>query len=222
MKLFKHQQWHFLCLIILLTGIYFSYSRDASFSNGQQFGLTTKQWFILSMLAPIIHQVYVLICWRLELIYNSLSNIFGKKSFKYYKIGFALLILSRLITIGILACASNNTLQFNKQVGIAISIIFLILSSYLFYSVVKYFGIDRAFGIDHFEPKIYKNKPLVKKGIFKYTSNGMYIYGFMILWVPALLLLSKPAIIVALFNHLYIWVHYYFTELPDMKMIYAK
>jgi len=25
---------------------------------------------------------------------------------------------------------------------------------------------------------------------------------------------------VALFSHLYIWVHYYFTERPDMKIIY--
>ena len=80
---------------------------------------------------------------------------------------------------------------------------------------------DRAFGIDHFQPEKFKKEPFIKKGIFKYTSNGMYIYGFLMLWVPGLLLLSKAAILVAVFNHVYIWIHYYFTELPDIKIIYG-
>jgi hypothetical protein len=50
----------------------------------------------------------------------------------------------------------------------------------------------------------------------------MYIYGIMILYIPALLLFSKAALVVALFNHIYIWVHYYTTEIPDMKKIYGK
>ena len=92
--------------------------------------------------------------------------------------------------------------------------------AYLFYSVKKYFGIDRAFGLDHFNPEEVKNEPFVKRGIFKYTSNGMYIYGFLILWIPGLLFQSKAALLAALFSHIYIWIHYYFTELPDIKMIY--
>lgn len=79
---------------------------------------------------------------------------------------------------------------------------------------------NRAFGLDHFKPEEVKKEPFVKKGIFKYTSNGMYIYGFLFLWIPGLKLQPKGALLVALFNHLYIWVHYYFTELPDMKLIY--
>jgi len=62
----------------------------------------------------------------------------------------------------------------------------------------------------------------VKEGIFRYTDNGMYIYSILILYLPGLLLLSKTALIVALFNHVYIWVHYYCTERPDMKVIYGK
>ena len=45
---------------------------------------------------------------------------------------------------------------------------------------------------------------------------------FSSLWVPALWLASMAALCVALFNHLYIWVHYYSTELPDMKRIYGS
>jgi hypothetical protein len=36
-----------------------------------------------------------------------------------------------------------------------------------------------------------------------------------------LLLLSQAALLAALFNHLYIWVHYYSTELPDIRHIYG-
>jgi hypothetical protein len=50
----------------------------------------------------------------------------------------------------------------------------------------------------------------------------MYTFGFLILWSLALLSLSKAALIVAAFNHLYIWVHFYFTELPDIRHIYKK
>jgi len=100
--------------------------------------------------------------------------------------------------------------------------ILIIPTIYLFYSVAKYFGMDRAFGIDHFHPEIIKNEPFIKQGIFRYTSNGMYLYGFLILWIPGVLLQSKAALLIALFNHIYIWVHYYFTELPDIKMIYGE
>ncbi len=44
----------------------------------------------------------------------------------------------------------------------------------------------------------------------------------MILYLPGLLLLSKAALAVALFNDIYIWVHYYCTERPDMETIYGK
>jgi hypothetical protein len=94
------------------------------------------------------------------------------------------------------------------------------LALYLFYSVKKYFSFDRAFGIDHFV-KGY-NEPFVKKGIFRYTDNGMYIFGFLVLYIPALLLFSKAALLVAVFNHIYIWAHYFFTEKPDMKIIYKN
>jgi len=77
-------------------------------------------------------------------------------------------------------------------------------------------------GIDHFYPEKYKNETFVKKGIFRYTDNGMYIFGFFILWIPGILLQSKAALLAALFNHIYIWVHYYFTELPDIKEIYSN
>ena len=112
------------------------------------------------------------------------------------------------------------TLSVNPTFSYVLSGLLLIPAVYLFYSVKKYFGFDRAFGIDHFYPEEYRLKPFVDQGIFKYTRNGMYTFGFFLMWVPGFLLQSKAALLLALFSHLYIWVHYYFTELPDIKMIY--
>jgi len=209
-------------LLVLLTGIYFYVDTDTALLEGALFGISTSTWFLLAILSPIIHQIYVLICWRLELFYNSISKVFGDNGFKLYKIGFAILFVSRLLTIIFLAISSAHTLNINQVFAYLLAGILFIPAAYLFYSVKKYFGMDRAFGIDHFDPEAFKNEPFVKKGIFKYTSNGMYIFGFFILWIPGLLLFSKAALLVALFNHIYIWVHYYFTELPDMKTIYEQ
>ena len=114
------------------------------------------------------------------------------------------------------------TLDISDWISFTLSVLLFIPSVYLFYSVKKYFGMDRAFGIDHFYPEEARNLPFVKKGIFKYTSNGMYTFGFLILWIPGILLQSKAALAIALFNHIFIWAHFYFTEQPDMKIIYVK
>lgn len=176
---------------------------------------------MLAILTPILHQFYVLFCWRLELFHKSLSRQFGKKAFPIFKVGFAILFVSRLLTIMTLSISNANTLKINTIAAYLVASTLFIPSAYLFYSVIKYFGVDRAFGIDHFHPEKYKSEPFVKKGIFRYTSNGMYIYGFLILYIPGLLFLSKAALLVALFNHIYIWVHYYYTELPDIQVIYS-
>ena len=62
----------------------------------------------------------------------------------------------------------------------------------------------------------------MRNGIFRLTRNGMYVYGFLLLWASALWFASLAALAVALFNHLYIWVHYFATERPDMVRIYGK
>lgn len=190
--------------------------------KGELWGISTLTWFITALLSPIVHQFYVLLCWRYELYNSTISKFFGKKGFILYKLGFAILILSRPITIILLAISNAYTLSINTLLSYMLSGILLIPAIYLFYSIKKYFGFDRAFGIDHFYPEKFKNEPMVKQGIFKYTLNGMYVFGFLILWIPGILLQSKAAVLLALFNHIYIWVHYYFTELPDMKMIYKK
>jgi len=221
MKILKHQIWNLLCLLLLLAGVKYFIDQDPKLMEGELWGIDTSIWFLLAILSPILHQLYVLLCWRLELHHQSISNTFGANGFKIFKIGFALLILSRPVTIVLLSISNMGTLEMNQMMANILALILFIPAAYLFYSVKKYFGQDRAFGIDHFEPNKFKNEPFIRKGIFKYSSNAMYVFGFFLLYTPGLLLLSKAAIVVAVFNHLYIWVHYYFTEAPNMKLIYG-
>lgn len=224
MKILKFQLWHFLILIALLISLFLVIYSDPTILKGSFLNIDTKIWLIISIFVPIAHQLYVLICWRTELFYKGLSKVFGNtlRAFKIFKAGFAVLFVSRLISIIFLSLSNSDSFNANNILIYVIAVTISLPTIYLFYSVKKYFGIDRAFGLDHFDPDKFMNEPFVNKGIFKFTSNGMYTYGFLILWIPGLIMMSKAALIVALFNHLYIWVHYYFTELPDIKWIYRK
>ena len=86
-------------------------------------------------------------------------------------------------------------------------------------SIQRHFGFTRAAGADHFDPR-YRGMPLVEEGIFRLTRNGMYVFGFLILWAIAIGYDSSAALVVAAFSHAYIWVHYHATEKPDMEYLY--
>ena len=222
MKVLQRQFWHLLILVALLGGICYCVRLDEDLLRGELWGISTTSWFILTLLVPILHQIYVLVFWRLELHYKIVSKNLGKHSFGLYKAGFTILILARPVSIICLAIANAHTLEWDPLISYILSAVLLVPAIFLAYSIRRYFGIDRAYGIDHFDPEQYKNAPMVRKGIFKYSANAMYVFGFMALWIPGILLQSKAALLLALFNHLYIWVHYYFTELPDMRLIYGE
>jgi len=203
-KIFEYQLWHLLSLLALLWGVFQFVDLRSLGLEGAFYGLSTKTWFYIALSMPIIHQLYVLFCWRVELYFGKLTSIFEKHAFLVFKIDFAILFVSRLLSIIFLAIASRESLIIGDLTSNILAIAFLIPAGYLFYSVRKYFGIDRAFGIDHFEKDKFKDEPFVRKGIFKYSSNAMYVFGFFILYVPGLILKSELALIVAMFNHLYI------------------
>ncbi len=220
-KIFNYQLWHLFLLLFLLFAIRICVSCSPKMLDGSFLAVSTGGWFWLAIAAPVIHQVYVWFVWRLELYLRVFSNQLGvKRAFTVYAAGFSLLFISRLITISFLAVSNKSTLRLNPIAAYVLAALIAPLVAYLFYSVKKYFTVERAYGIDHFDRDY--NEPYVKNGIFKYTNNGMYVFGLMILYLPGLLFLSEAALLVALFNHVYIWVHYYCTERPDMVAIYGN
>ena len=217
--IFEKQFAHVVLLGILLFLLDFA-SRLPGFFDGEYLGLTTRTWFALSVVNTVLHQVYVWFCWRTQLHLSLMTNVFGQSAFKFYAAGFGIMIILRPILITGLAVSNGGTLPVDPIIMQIVAAILLAPGIYLLYSIVRYFSFTRALGADHFDES-FRSLPLVREGIFRFTSNGMYVFGFLVLWAPALFFSSISAIIFAAFSHLYIWVHYYCTEKPDMKRIYT-
>lgn len=219
-RLIFEKQWlHALSLFILTVGIV-QISDLSSVRSGHLFGGSSLEWLRISLAIAVAHQFLVWFCWRMQMHLKLLTRIFGRYGFKVYAILFAIFGLARLISILILAIANRDTVPFDPMTLRILSVVMAMPALYLFYSVRRYFGIRRAFGIDHFDES-FRSVPFVKQGIFRFTDNGMYIYGFFILWLPGLWYGSAGALFAALFSHIYIWVHYYSTELPDIKRLHG-
>jgi hypothetical protein len=217
-KLFERQFHHLLLLALLLAGV--SLAARGEVLHGFDLGHSTYFWLWLSIVAPILHQVYVWLAWRLQLHHGLLEKWLGKRAFAVYAAGFALFLIAHAFTLIELANSNAYTLPISPVLGYSLALVCALLAGYTGYSVARYFGFERAAGLDHFEAS-YRKKPLVRQGIFRLTPNAMYTFGFLAAWIPGFMWLSQAALLSALFSHLYIWVHYYCTELPDMRCIYG-
>jgi len=216
---FERQGRHLAALLVLLAGAYDATGLDG-FGDGSFLGLGTAAWFWLTVGSAVVHQVYVWLCWRLELHGGVLTRQLGRAAFPAYAAGFTILIVARPILITGLAWSNRGTLPVSPVLTGVLAGILAIPGVYTMYSVKRYFGTVRAFGIDHFDPS-YRTAGLVREGMFKYSSNAMYHYGFLLLWVPGFAFQSVAALVAAAFSHLYILVHYACTEKPDMDRIYG-
>jgi protein-S-isoprenylcysteine O-methyltransferase Ste14 len=216
--MFERQWIHLLALVLLLTALVRLDDIEVM-RAGSLWKWTSPGWLWWTIWLAIAHQTWVVLWWRSELHHQLSSRKFGDAGFILYAIGFSILGIARTLAVWLLAISNQGTLPLPPGLMKVVAVLLATPALYLFYSVRKYFGFRRAFGYDHWDPA-YSHKPMVRQGIFRYTSNGMYVFGFLILWVPAFWFASVAALAAALFNHLYIWVHYYATERPDMKRIY--
>jgi len=217
---FERQWLHALALAVGLPILWLVSMKCGCFHRGELWGISTWNWFWISVEIPIAHQVFVWFCWRTELHRGLISRIFGRHGFFAYAAVFTAFLVARFVSVTALSVASRESLPFNHFTLKLIAVVVAFPVAYLMYSVAQYFTITRAYGADHFDDA-YRSKPLVRKGIFRFTSNGMYTFGLMVLYIPALWFASRPALVAAIFGHIYIWVHYFTTERPDMRWIYG-
>ena len=209
LSLWSGQTLHYLCLAILLAATALAWT---------YLGKPYPGLFWLAVSFPVVHQIFVWIAWRLELRSFATSKAIG---FRGYVAIFFVLFGGRFLSLFALAWADSGSLQLGAAPRIVISGIFVALGVYAMYSVIRFFGLARAAGADHFDPR-YRNLALVAQGIFRYTSNGMYLYAFLLFWAIAIGFNSSAALVIAAFSHAYIWVHFYATEKPDMDFIYSS
>jgi len=203
------QSLHFACVALLLALVAVAWKY-----LGEPFPVA----FWSAVAFPVAHQVFVWLAWRLELRNGAISKSIG---FRGYLALFFLLFAGRFISLLALAWMDRGSLELQIFPRAIVTILLALLGTYAMYSVKRYFGMVRAAGADHFDPR-YRDMPLVRQGIFRFTSNGMYLYAFLLFWAIAVGLNSTAALTVAAFGHVYIWVHFYATEKPDMDSLYAS
>ena len=200
---------HISCLIVLLGLVWVVWLR-----LGEPYPIA----FWIAVAFPIAHQLFVWLTWRLELRSSTISNTIG---FRTYVVLFFLLFGGRFVSLLALAWFDRGSLKLQLLPQVLLTTVLVLLGGYAFYSVQRYFGMVRATGADHFDPR-YGDLPLVKEGIFRFTNNGMYVYAFLLFWAIAVGCNSSAALTVAAFSHAYIWVHFYTTEQPDMEFLYGS
>jgi protein-S-isoprenylcysteine O-methyltransferase Ste14 len=157
---------------------------------------------------------------RSQLVFNLFSNLFGEKDLLVWGILFLPFLFLRPVLSLALGLADSGSIGQLRWLQIVLGLALLLPSLYTVWSVRKYFGVKRALGGDHFRAK-YRKMGLVREGAFRYSSNAMYSFAFLIFWAIALLTGSWATMVAALFQHAYIWVHWYCTEQPDMHVIYG-
>lgn len=203
-------QWlHFACLAPLLALAWVAWKY-----LGEPFAVA----FWIAIAIPIVHQVLVWLAWRLELRSSTISKTIG---FRKYLVFFFILLSGRFISLLALAWMDIGSLKLPILPRAIATTILGLIWIYTAYSVRRYFGLARAAGADHFEPS-YRDIPFVKEGIFRFTNNGMYLFGFSLFWAISIGFNSIAALIVTAFSHAYIWVHFCATEKPDMGFMYSS
>lgn len=210
---------HLLLLAVLLPGAW-AIAGD-SLGDGAFLGVSDEAWFSTAVLVPVAQQLAVALLWRAQLCNGLLTRLFGDTGFVVWGIIFFPLLVARPLLVLAVGLADVGSLPIGKPLGLVLGGVLLLPALWTMHSVKKHFGFARALGGDHFFER-YRTMPMVREGAFRYSSNAMYTFVFMGLWGIALLCRSRAALAVAIFQHAYIWVHWYCTEQPDGVVLYGR
>jgi protein-S-isoprenylcysteine O-methyltransferase Ste14 len=215
----KGQLQHLFFLLLLIPGALWWLGPVAN--KGTFLSLNTKQWIVLHLAVVVTHQLLAWLVFRLQMCFALFNQLFGKAALIVWGILFFPFLFARpllLLAIGWIDRGSLTAVPYSLLV--VGGLLLLVPALYTLWSVKHYFGFSRAIGGDHFFRR-YREMPLVRKGAFHYSDNAMYSFAFLALWAVALLFASRAALVMALFQHAYIWVHMYCTEESDLAILYT-
>lgn len=217
---FWHGQFrHLLLLVALLPGAWAL--AEPALGDGAWLGVEDRAWFAAAIAVPVVQQIAVVLFWRAQLCNGLLTRIFGDAGFIVWGVVFFPLLVARpLLTLAV-GLADPGSASLPGDLAVALGIALLVPAVWAMHSVAKYFGFARALGGDHFFER-YRTMPMVREGAFRHSSNAMYTLVFLAFWGIALITNSRAALAVALFQHAFIWVHWYCTEQPDGVVLYGR
>lgn len=213
------QGQHLILTVLLVAGA-FSLLRP-EVHPVPRLGLTATGWAHLSIWLAVAHQVIVALVFRLQLHRALMTRLFKDHAMQVWAVIFMPLLLARPVTVIMTGWADATPITSWRGVEVVLGLILVALAAWVMHSVIRHFTMVRALGGDHFEDR-FARMPMVREGAFRYTDNAMYGVAFLGLWGIALLFGSWNALVVALFQHAYIWVHMYGTENPDLAWIHGS
>lgn len=217
-QMLERQRAHAVAALVL-TGVAVSLLADPA-DAPRLWGLTGTGWATLSLALALAHQIIVAMVFRLQLHRASLTRLFGARDMAVWAVVFMPLLLARPLTLIATGWADTVPITGWRGAEITLGLALLAPALWALDSTIRHFTLRRAIGGDHFREEI-RALPKVRGGVFDYTDNGMYGVAFLGLWAIALLSGSWNALVVAVFQHAYIWVHMYCTEAPDMRRMYG-
>jgi len=218
-KVFKYQSYHLAVFLVLGSILWFL---SASLPDDERvFGIGVHSWIWISWSAVGVFHAWVVVFWRLELHFRKISEWFGASGFTLFRIGFVGFAGTGFLALLPIAFLTHNTVSIDPRLKFALIAITTAGALWTLYSVFVYFGPNRAFGADHFFEE-YRNKPLERRGSFRYIPNSMYTLALLLLYHPGLFYESSFALLLALFHHLFVWTHYFCTEKPDLLAMHPE
>lgn len=217
--MWRGQLPHALMFLVLLPGAFAL--AGSSILKGTWLGVHVYSFFVWALAVPVLQQVAVAAVWRGQLCHRVLTRPFGDAGFVVWGAIFMPLLVLRPLLVLAVGIADLGSLGFSPPVGWISGGLLLLPALWAMHSVLKYFGIPRALGADHFFER-YRAMPMVRGGAFAHSANAMYSFVFLGLWGVALITGSRAALAVAAFQHAYIWVHWYCTEQPDGVVLYGR
>jgi len=215
---FYRQGWHLAAAFALSAVAWFL--ANPALGDGRFLGISDRAWFWVTIAVSILHQLLGWLVFRGQLGWGILTRWFGERDLHIWGLIFMPLLAGRPLTILALALADSGSLTMPLFMRILLGVLFILPAGYAVWSVLRYFGIERALGGDHFRLH-FRKMAFVGEGAFRWSSNAMYAYVFLGLWSIALLADSRAALAAAFFQHAFVWAHYYCTEEPDMTLMYG-
>ncbi len=219
-RMFRRQQYHGISLVLLLLlmgGILWV----PGLTVGRVLGVDTVTWYSITVVLVVMHHVYVWFCWRSELHYQTLTELFGSNGFTVYAVGALFFLMARPILVIVVGVANRNTLWLPDLICWILTAVLALLSTGGICTTLKNMTFQQVLGVDHFYENITK-RGLTEEGIFRYVSNPLFTLGMLGMWIPGVIFRSKAALVLGLFQHLYVWVHYLTIERPDIQMLYPE
>lgn len=217
---FFHGQLRHLLSLALLLLLLWTFA-SPHLGDDALLGRSDSFWLWSTVAVAIVQQVLGWLVFRAQLGWALLTRWFGKADLAAWGLIFGGLLLGRLLLLAMLGIADYGSIALPPMVTLPAAAILMLPALYTRYSVLRYIGLERAIGGDHFRWN-YRQMPLVRNGAFRWSENAMYSFAFLALWSVAFFTRSQAALALALFQHAYVWVHFLYTEKPDMQLLYPQ